>query len=44
MAAQFGKAREPVKVEMRYADDVRKFIGKIASAHEKAAQSKLAFK
>lgn len=44
MAAQFGKAREPVKVEMRYADDVRKFIGKIASAHEKAAQSNLAFK
>lgn len=44
MAAQFGTTGKPVKVEMLYAEEVRKFIGKIAEAHQKAAQSKLAFK
>ncbi len=32
-----------VKVEMRYAKEVRRFARKVEEAHEKAANSKLVF-
>ena len=44
MVAQFGTTGKPVKVEMRYTNEVRKFFDKIAAAYEKAAESKLVFK
>lgn len=42
MASKFG-AQEPVKVEMRYAKQVKAFIRKIEEEHQKAAECKLKF-
>ena len=38
MASKFGKKRKSVKVDMRYAKEVRTFISKIEEAHKKAAK------
>jgi len=43
IAAQFGAARETVKVEMRYTKEVQAFLHKIDKAHQKAANSELTF-
>ena len=43
MAARFGKNKEAVQVEMRYAKEVGLFIRKVEEAHKKAADSKLVF-
>ncbi len=44
MASRFGSDREPIRVKMRYAKEILKFIRKIDKAHKKAAQSKLVFR
>lgn len=43
MAAQFGTSQETVKVKMRYAKEIETFIRKVEEAHQKAADSELAF-
>lgn len=43
MVTRFGADSESVKVEMRYAKEVQKFIRKVDAAHRKAAKSKLVF-
>lgn len=43
MASQFGTSRQSVKVDMRYAKEVQRFIRKVEEAHQKAAKSTLVF-
>ncbi len=38
MASRFGSDREPIRVKMRYAKEILKFIRKIDKAHKKAAK------
>ena len=44
LTKQFGAAREPIKVEMKYTREVGQFIKKVESAQKAAANSKLVFK
>lgn len=43
MASKFGTSQESVKVDMRYAKEVKVFISKVEDAHQKAAESELVF-
>jgi hypothetical protein len=44
LAAQFGAPTETITVDMKFADQITRFLEKIEKAHEDAATSTLVFK